>query len=210
MDLTLSGDTCLVRMIKLDRILNRNDMCMVLSLVNDVDHRGQSCGFTGTGRPSHQDHAARRGEQLVHQIGIQPDNVQSQQFVRNLPQYQSHVTPLFECGDPETSLLSESKTKVGPPLGADILNLVVIGNGFHQIFHILRFTIRAFHTFQCAALAVGRRNAHTHMKVSRPGVNHQVEQVWHPKYGFFFWHNLMLNVRHSQSLAPPLKPRSCR
>ena len=58
--LALRSDAHLVGMIKLNRILNGNNVRVVLCLVDDVDHRCERGGLTGTGGPRHQNHSPRR------------------------------------------------------------------------------------------------------------------------------------------------------
>ena len=119
----------LVRVVELDRVLDRDDV-VVEVLVDVIDHRRQGGGLAGAGRPGDQNQPARPRAQ-VGQHRRRAQLLEVQQLGGNLPQHHGHVAALLEDRDAEAGRVAKGEAEVGAadflqfllaPLGRDALH----------------------------------------------------------------------------------------
>ncbi len=87
-------------MYKLDRILDREDMA-VLVLVDVVDHRRERSRLARTSRPGHQDQTLRLLDELLEDARA-AEILQAEDFGRNRTEHRSGTAVLVERIDAET------------------------------------------------------------------------------------------------------------
>ncbi len=164
--------------VKLDGVLDGDDVGLIALFIDDVDHRGEGGGFAGTGGAGDQDQAARLVQQFADR-GRQADLVQGQQLGGNLAQDQAEIALFLEHADAETRHFAEGKTEVRAAAFAHMLDVVFGGDAAHQFFGVFRRQRRAFHAVQNAMHADDRRHADADVQIGGTFRDHQLQQIGH-------------------------------
>src|SRR5882724_9589660 len=109
--------------VKLDGILNGDDVGFIPFFIDDINHRGESSALSRTGRASDEDQPARLVEQLANGRR-QADLFEQQKFGRNLAQHQPKIASFLENADAETRQFTEGEAKVSAAALAHVLDVV--------------------------------------------------------------------------------------
>ena len=169
-DFTLVDCTFDVVVIEFDRVFNRNDVT-VNRFVQMLDHGGQRCRFTGTGRPGNENHASRTQNQFCNnRRGVEV--FERHQLNGNLSQNHRDAASLLEYGNTETRLVAEGETEVRT---ADFLKFLLAAfrrDAFHQGDGVVRFQNLCFQTRQRAVKTNYRRLTNGDVQVGRAFVDY--------------------------------------
>ena len=121
--------------IKLDRILNRDDVVIVIH-IQIVDQARQCRAFARSGRTRHEHQTTRAQHHLDDRLG-EPKLLGTELIVGNLTQHHRDKPALLENRHPETSQCTEGKPKVRR---TDLLQLPLASfrcNRFHQLHRVV-------------------------------------------------------------------------
>ncbi len=163
-DFTLGDDRLFMFVIKLDGVLDRDDVRFVPFFIDDIDHRGESSALSRTGRASDEDQPARLVEQLANGRR-QADLFEQQKFGRNLAQHQPKIASFLENADAETRQFTEGEAKVSAAALAHVLDVVFGGDAAHQFLGVLRHEGRPLDTVQNSMHADDRRHCHADVQI---------------------------------------------
>ena len=191
-DLTLGYERLGRLVVEFDRIFNRDDVHAAL-VVDDVEHRGEGSGLTGSGWAGHEDESARLEEKLLDD-GRQAELLHRKQGRRNLAEDHAVALALLEDGDTETRgeallvfgllLLGRAEVAEGDGVvGAAVLlylgHVIVGRNLAAEVVAVLFGEILIGKRQKLAVYAKLRRHVGADVEVAAAFVDHGGEQVFH-------------------------------
>ena len=176
-DLPLDHNALVVLVIKLDGVLDRDDVAGPF-LIDDIDQTGQRGGLTGTRRAGHQDQSPGPIEQVLDG-GRESDLFESEKLVRDLAEDRAQDSLLTEGADTETGLIFEGDTEVRSSVILDLLKLLRRSDRLDQPFRVFRGQIRKIQRRHLAVQTNDRRRAHLQVKVADALVHHELQEFIH-------------------------------
>ena len=189
-DLSLVDRAFDVIVIKLDRILDRNDV-MINGFVEQIDQARQGCTLARPRWPRDQEQSARAMNQL-HNGLRQPELLGSQFIVGNLTQHHRNESALLENRNAKSSCITKCKTKVGATRLLK-LPLTTLGrDALHQPDTILGFKCFCLQLPHSTMQTKHRRLPHDNMNIAGALLDCSLQKLIDknscqgsaPKYGF--------------------------
>ena len=176
-DLTLVDDGLLVVVVVLDRVLDRDDVDVVVR-VDVVQHRGQGGRLAAARRARDQHQAARPVAQIADGLR-QPDLVEGEQPVGDQPGDERRVPALPEDRAAEAGALAVGLAEVGAPLLAELRQHALRRDLLHESHGVPGLEHRVPHVLQAAAPAQDGWTPHRDVDVRGVLFDHQVEELGH-------------------------------
>ena len=113
-DLPLVDRALLRAVVKLDRILDRDDVVVVV-FVDEVDQRGERGALAGAGGPGDEKQATGPRDHLLADLG-HAELLGREQLVGDLPQHHRHGAALLEHAHAKSGQILEGEAEVAAPL----------------------------------------------------------------------------------------------
>ncbi len=175
-NLALVHRATLVLVVVLDRILERDHM-VIHRVVHVVDHAGQGGRLATAGGAGDQEQAARPIEQLLDRFGWQPELLEGQEQVGDLPQHHRDVATLLEDRDAESSLGAKGEPEVRPAHFLQLLLVPLGSDTLHQTHHVVGFESLGFEFDHAAVETDDGRLLGGEMQIADPLADHRLEQL---------------------------------
>ena len=134
-DLALVDDRALVLVQELDRVLDRQDVVLVLA-VDHVEHRRQRRRLARAGRPGDEDEAARFGDQLAQHLG-HAEGVEARNLLRDQAEGGADRPALEEAVDAEAGDVGDRVGEVQLFVGLEAFALVVVEDAVDDLAGLL-------------------------------------------------------------------------
>jgi hypothetical protein len=175
-DLALVDDRAFVLVQELDRVLDREDVVLVLA-VDHVDHRRQGRALARAGRAGDEDEAARFGAELAQHLR-HAERVERGDVLRHEAEGGADRAALEEAVDTEAGDAGDRVGEVELFAGLEAFALVVVEDAVDDLAGLLPGQHReALHRLDLALVADRRREAGGQVHIGGLGLDHAAENL---------------------------------
>ena len=182
-DFTLGDERLRGVVVEFDRVFDRDDVDSAL-VVDHIEHRGESRGFTGACGTRDKNKPARLEEKLLHDRR-KAELLHRKKLRRNLAQNHAVAFALLEDGHAEARSVRMRKSEVGASIALNLLHLLVGSNLPAESVRILLRERLVGKRQKLAVNAQLRRHICANVKVATTLINGGLQKLVHRNFHLF-------------------------